>query len=185
VTAPTGWFATLMLVPLLGIAARPADAQPRPEAYPLSMRAQAKPRARLCPELDDRALKRCERAVLEQDGEYVSARRLRTAGIVVASVGGGLGAGIALSTVLLAAVGAGMSEGLGGHDSFSDAYKIGWVRGLAIVGGITAAISLAVGLPMAVSGSRRVSAARRRLIDLEPAVDVLSGGAVVGARWTF
>lgn len=108
---------------------------------------------------------------LKLDPAYRSARRRRTAGILVAAIGGAVGFG-------LGAVGMMAWEEDGHTDDDGKA--------LAIGGFITAGLSVAIGIPLAISGQRELSRIRARY-QAAPAVSFgpTRGGAAVQLAWQF
>ena len=114
--------------------------------------------------------------------EYASTRRLRTAGILVTAIGGGVG--------LIAGVLGGMATGICSAiaaDSWDGSTDCTAPAGVAITGGATFAISLAVGLPMLVSGQRKLNVIQRGEAGLVPQVQVVASDKhrILSARWAF
>lgn len=102
-----------------------------------------------------------------------SAQSKRTVGILLASIGGGGG----VVSGLLSWAGYSMCNPEDGCNE---------EKGVMIASFSAAAVSLAIGIPLAVIGSREVARVKERTASL-PAIDVaVSGrGARLGATWSF
>lgn len=114
--------------------------------------------------------------------EYANTRRLRTAGILVTAIGGGVG--------LIAGVLGGFATGICSAiaaDSWDGHTDCTTPTGVAIAGGATLAISMAVGLPMLVSGQRKLNAIQRGEAGLFPRVQVMANEKYrfISAHWVF
>jgi len=132
-----------------------------------------------------------QRYLMDTDPEYASARGKRTGGIVLASVGGGLGLVIGLTAALVFAI----CEDTGSYDyygGYSTSYnpdcdaERNWIIG----GFVGAAVSLAVGLPLAISGHRRakeilLERIQGRAPQVSLRLDRQGGGGQLGLTWAF
>ena len=125
---------------------------------------------------------------LEADPEYQSARTRKRAGIVVASVGAGVGAAV----MIVAAVSYGL-RGLciplgapEGHGSCPSPDATGEKIAAGIGGGLLLA-GLAAGIPLINSGATRMQRIREHYAKLVPVplVNVGPQQAVFGATWRF
>jgi hypothetical protein len=106
------------------------------------------------------------RHLLDTNEDYRSARRRRTGGIILASVGGSLG----------------MLVGLIGSAAWSDGEED--ARGAAIGGLAVGITSLAVGISMAVSGQTEMRTIRQAYLP-RIGLAVAPGAGHVGATWQF
>ena len=112
--------------------------------------------------------------LMEHNPAYRSNRRMMLSGILVASVGGGLGALLTVAG-LSGMMAYGLTYGHSGeYDSFP--YLLG-------VGLTTMVISLAVGLPLALAGRGRASTILKR--HMRFSAGVLPGAGTVGFTWHF
>lgn len=126
--------------------------------------------------------KACLAQVLEMDPRYRSARARRNGGIVLASVGSGVGA-----VAMLVAWTSYMSRDVGDifcttcHNDYTGE-KIAAIAGASLL-----VVSLAVGIPTIVSGSREMRFVRNQyLLQMPvPAVSVGPHQTTVGAAWRF
>jgi hypothetical protein len=116
--------------------------------------------------------------MLRFDPDYRAARGRRLGGILVTSIGGGLGAAFA---ILFGAVAAICSDA-GSSSSCSSMSHI------AIGSLIFTGASLALGIPLAISAQSRMKAIRaRRSMELlrQPGVSFYPGGAGLQGAWHF
>jgi hypothetical protein len=127
--------------------------------------------------------KACLNPLLETNPQYVAARSRRNGGIVLTSVGSGVG--------LIAITAALMSWSMRETDCALDGYcRSQSYTGEKIAAGLGAGlvvVSLAVGIPMIVSGSREMRFVRNQYLNPMP-VPVVSVGAqhaTFGAAWRF
>ena len=113
--------------------------------------------------------------LMEHNPRYRSNRRMMLSGILVASVGGGLGA-------LVAVIGLSgtMSYGLTYGNTSSDYDTF---RYLVTAGLTTMVVSLAVGLPLTFVGRSRANTIRLKHLRLS--AGVVPGGGMVGITWRF
>lgn len=124
--------------------------------------------------------KGCMQPFLETNHQYLVARSRRNTGIVLTSVGSGVG--------LIAMVGAWasyMGRSAGCLWSCNNSYT--GERAVAGVGGGLFIVSLAVGIPLIVSGSREMRFVRSQYLNLVPVptVDLGSRHASFGATLRF
>lgn len=113
--------------------------------------------------------------LMEHSSRYRSNRRMMLSGILVASIGGGLGA---MFTVigLSGTMAYGLSYGSSGDD--------GGFRYVLTAGLTTLVVSLAVGLPLTFVGRSRASTIRKRH-RMRISAGVVPGGGMVGVTWRF
>ncbi len=116
--------------------------------------------------------------MLRYDPEYRAAKGRRLGGILVSSIGGGLGAIFAIMFGVVAAI----CSGVDSSSSCSDMSHV------AIGSLIVAGVSLGVGIPLAISGQSRMNEVRaRRARDFlpQPTVSFSPGGARLQGVWRF
>ena len=118
----------------------------------------------------------------ENHPDYASARRMRTAGVLVTVIGGGVG--------LIAGAIGGLATGI--CNSFSDnswdgSSDCSTPTGIAVAGGLTFAVSLAVGIPLIASGQRKLNAIQLGPTALVPQVQVVLNDKtrLISAGWRF
>lgn len=147
-----------------GLSPAPPAAMPAPPVAQPSRRAERR--------MD---LHRLHAYLVAHDPAYRSARRMRLSGILLSSVGGGLGA-------LVAVIGlAGMTtEGLSYGRTSSDHETFTY---LVTAGLTTMVVAVAVGLPLTLVGHGRMKRIRRRHLRFH--AGVLPGGGVAGLSWQF
>jgi hypothetical protein len=127
--------------------------------------------------------KQLHRYLQETNEEYVSAKGRRTGGIVLTAVGGGLG-------LLIGAVAGmvyGICEDINTWDTDDDCIS---ARNWMIGGFVGLGVSLAVGIPLIVSGSNRMTEIRHEYIHgtvprVSLQLDGRRGGGRLGLTWTF
>ena len=182
----------LSLAALLGLAARPAAAQPEPEQpyeeinpeepSPPPEATPPPPPPTLPPSYDARAEKHRQRDLhrwlKDNDPEYRGALSRRTAGIVVASVVGSVGLLVGAIAGLIWAI----CDDVGGSCEDAGAWTIG--------GFVTMGVGLGVGIPLAVSGQSQVKAIRERAASGSAALPRINlsfrhGGGRLGLIWEF
>ena len=110
---------------------------------------------------------------METNPEYRDARDRRLAGILVSTIGPGVG----LIVGLIGALAWGLCDG------FERDAVCRTERFVAIGGFATAGLSLAVGIPLIVTGHMRMKEIRFQQTPYTLSVD--SGGARLGLRWWF
>jgi hypothetical protein len=124
----------------------------------------------------------CLKPLLETNPQYVAARSRRNSGIVLTSVGSGIG------IVALAAAWASYAAREGTCWSYSGCHNSYTGEKIAAgLGGGLVIVALAVGIPMMVSGSREMRFVRNQYLNPMP-VPVVSVGAqhaTFGAAWRF
>ena len=112
--------------------------------------------------------------LMANNPRYRSSPRMMFGGILVASVGGGVG--MLVTVIGLSGM---MTYGLTyGSSGEYDSYSYVVTAGLTI-----AVVSLAVGLPLALVGRGRARAIRQRQFRFS--AGLLPGGGVVGLTWHF
>ncbi len=126
--------------------------------------------------------KACLKQVLDMDPRYRAARARRNGGIVLTSVGSGVGA-----VAMLVAWTSYMSRDVG--DMFCTSCRNDYTgeKIAAIAGASLLVVSLAVGIPTIVSGSREMRFIRNQYL-LQMPVPTVSVGphqTTVGAAWRF
>lgn len=117
-------------------------------------------------------------AAAEKD--FQAGRRLRLSGILVTSIGAGVG----VATLMVA----GMEGLLSGLCMDSTCSSSNEAMVMAVTGASILTGSLVVGLPLLISGQARVKRARSRMQGLlwgGVGVGVASNGALVSSRWEF
>lgn len=126
--------------------------------------------------------KACLKPLLETNPQYVAARSRRNGGIVLTSVGSGVGLiALAVAWASYVARDAGCWSYSGCHNSYTgEKVAAGLGAGLLVV-------SLAVGIPTIVSGSREMRFVRNQYLNPMPVpvVSVGSQHASFGAAWRF
>jgi hypothetical protein len=113
----------------------------------------------------------------ESSPEYLSAIRGRTAGLLVATIGGGAG-------LVTATMGLSLSGHCGGFRIWPCSQH--W-KTVSAVGFSVMAVSLAVGIPLLVDGAKRVNRIRKKYANHLPEVSIALEQRGGGARlqWSF
>ena len=163
------------------VLAQPIEVEPAP-APPVLVPAPPAPPgyvAVACPPgSTDRA---CLKPLLETNPQYVAARGRRNSGIVLTSVGSGIGI-IAMAAAWASYMTRDASCLWSGCNNNYTGERVA-----AGLGGGLVIVSLAVGIPMIVSGSREMRFIRNQYLSPMPMpmVSVGAGHAAFGATWRF
>jgi len=135
----------------------------------------------------DKESRECE-WLLEHSAEYRSGSRRRLGGILVATIGGGLGSALVIGGLVTSRETKqcdgpdGLACGLGAG------YQGGAGVGLSILGGVIGGLSLVVGLPLAIQGHldmKRVHEQVRWVHLPRVSVSTFPGNVALSASWTF
>jgi hypothetical protein len=128
-----------------------------------------------------RADSACLKQVLDMDPQYRAARARRTGGIVLTAVGSGVGV-IALAAAWASYASRDIENLFSTHQNDYTGEKV-----VAIAGASLIVVSLAVGIPTIVSGSREMRFIRAQYLSRipMPAISVGPQRASFGAVWRF